>query len=158
MADMAADKKNDKTPESGGEPENTAPNLAEDAGGDAVCDIEDVLNLTVDIISSPLFILVTLMAYIAECGGREIPVEQKAEFVTILRKHVIKEDITEAELHLMVRDAFKQTLRIEFNTYLDTVTPNLSMYLRDISVIGSSPMLPYVFGFNFVSSPHASLW
>ena len=87
---------------------------------------EEVLELKVDIMSSPLFILVTLMAYIAECGGRNIPMEQKAEFITTLRKHVNKHDISEEELQLMMRDAFEETLRIEYRKYLEFVTPKLS--------------------------------
>ncbi len=106
-------------------------------GGGANGD-DEVMALTPkdDIMSSPLFILVTLMAYIAECGGRDIPMEQKAEFVTILRKHVRKEDITEHELHLMVRDGFKQTLRVEYRTYLDKVAPKLSLGQR-LSIIAN---------------------
>jgi len=91
---------------------------------------EGVISLEGDIMSSPLFILITLMAYIAECGGRDIPVEQKSLFLSMLRKHVNKNDIEEKELHLMLRDAFEQTLRIEFRHYLESVTPVLTMVQR----------------------------
>ena len=112
--------------------ETGGPVDGEDAGKGA----EEVLPLKNDFMSSPLFILVALMAYIAECGGREIPVEQKAVFLAILRKHVNKGDIGEKELHLMLRDAFDLTLRIEFQHYLESITPVLTMGQR-FSVIAN---------------------
>ncbi|NQV44789.1 MAG: hypothetical protein HQ501_07800 [Rhodospirillales bacterium] len=116
--------------------------MADEADGipadleDKVEAAEEVISLEDDIMSSPLFILVTLMAYIAECGGREIPIEQKSVFLAILRKHVNKNEIEEKELHLMLRDAFNLTLRIEFPHYLESVTPALTMGQR-FSVIAN---------------------
>lgn len=93
-------------------------------------DLEQVVELTNDIFTSPLLILITLMTYIAECGGREIPVEQKAEFLTIMRKHINKGDISESEFHAIMSDAYDETLRMEFRKYLETVTPNLTIGQR----------------------------
>jgi len=61
---------------------------------------------------------------------------RKAKFVTILHKHLWKEDISEHELYLMVRDGFEQTLRAEYRTYLDKVTPKLSLGQR-LSIIAN---------------------
>ena len=87
---------------------------------------EDVLELEEDIMASPIFILVTLMAYIALSGGKDIPMEQKAEFITLLRKHVAREEITENDLRRLMRDGFDMTQRIEFSSYLEKVKPRLS--------------------------------
>lgn len=127
---MSSDEENENSPELAKEPQNIVTGSADKANDGVGDDDQEVMTLKGDIMSSPLFILVTLMAYIAEAGGRDIPMEQKAEFVTILRKHVKKQDITEKELRLMVRDGFEQTLRIEFRTYLEHVTPNLTQGQR----------------------------
>lgn len=131
---MDSDEDNGQSPEPTAAPPDSG-SVAEKTNGGANSGGEALI-LEADIMSSPLFILVTLMAYIAECGGREIPMEQKAEFVTILRKHVKKEDITEQEMQLMVRDGFEQTLRIEFRSYLEKVTPKLSQGQR-LSIIAN---------------------
>lgn len=96
----------------------------------------EVIELKVDIMSSPIFILVTMMAYIALSGGKNIPVEQKAEFISTLRKHVTKDDISEEEMRVMMHDSFEQTDRVEYRTYLDKITPRLS-YGQRLSVIAN---------------------
>ncbi len=133
---MGSDEDDKNAPELTEESQDTATNSADKTSDGAGGDEQEVMTLKADIMSSPLFILVTLMAYIAEAGGRDIPMEQKAEFLTILRKHVKKQDITEKELQLMVRDGFEETLRIEFRTYLENVTPNLT-YAQRLSIVAN---------------------
>ncbi len=73
-----------------------------------------------------LFMLVVLLAYIVQSSHREVPVEQKAEFITLLRKHVERGDITESQMHAMVRDAFTQTQAKDFRAYIMEIKPKLS--------------------------------
>ena len=73
-----------------------------------------------------LFMLVMLLAYIVQSSHREVPIEQKAEFITLLRKHVDRGDITESQMHAMVRDAFAQTQVKDFRAYIIEIKPKLS--------------------------------
>lgn len=123
---MISSEKNESEPESPDDAEN----------GAAQGDDGEVLDLKVDVMASPIFILVTMMAYIALSGGKNVPVEQKAEFISTLRKHVTKEEISEEEMRVMMRDSFEQTERIEYRTYLDKVRPQLS-YGQRLSIIAN---------------------
>lgn len=92
--------------------------------------------LRTDVVQSPVFIVMTLMAYIALSGGKDVPVEQKAEFVTTLRKHVTKGDMSEGEMQAIIRDSFAQTQRMEYRSYLEKVAPQLT-YGQKLSVIAN---------------------
>ncbi len=116
--------------EESGSPEETAPQEETGSQEQSGNGEEEPLELTSGITTTPVMILLTLMAYIAEAGGREIPVEQKAEFVSLMRKHIKKGDVSESEFHSMMKDAYDETLRMEFRTYLENVTPNLTIGQR----------------------------
>lgn len=94
--------------------------------GDGGAEAAPVLELKQDLLSSPMFILVTLMAYIALSGGKTLAVEKKAEFITTLRKHVDKEEMTETDIQVLMHDGFEETQRMEYRHFLDKVTPQLT--------------------------------
>ena len=78
-----------------------------------------------DVTQSPLFLLATSMAYLIEADTRTT-YEEKAQLTAALGKHVSSGEITQAELHAIVSDAFDYALQKKVDSFLVDLSTTLT--------------------------------
>lgn len=79
----------------------------------------------VDILSSPLYILATSVAYLVDADTRTT-FEEKAKLITIFGKHVSRNELTQDELHGVMSDAFQFAGRIDIDRFIARIEPDLT--------------------------------
>lgn len=79
----------------------------------------------VKILSSPLYILATCIAYLID-ADTQTTFEEKAKLITLFGKHVSRSELTNEELHGVMDEAFKFAERIEVDRFIRDVEPKLT--------------------------------
>ena len=79
----------------------------------------------VNILSSPLYILATSIAYLVDADTRTT-FEEKAKMITVFGKHVSRKEMTQDELHGVMNDAFDFASRIEVDKFIHHIKDELT--------------------------------
>ncbi len=79
----------------------------------------------VNVLSSPLYILATCIAYLVDADTRTT-FEEKAKLITVFGKHVSRNELSQDELHGVMTDAFDFVGKIEIDRFINQIEPQLS--------------------------------
>ncbi|NQV98657.1 MAG: TerB family tellurite resistance protein [Rhodospirillales bacterium] len=78
----------------------------------------------VNVLNSPLYVLATCIAYLVNADTRTT-FEEKAKLITIFGKHVSRNEMTHAELHGVMTDAFDFASKIDVDRFIAQITPKM---------------------------------
>jgi len=79
----------------------------------------------VNVLSSPLYILATCIAYLVDADTRTT-FEEKAKLITVFGKHVSRKELSQDELHGVMTDAFDFVGKIDIDRFIKQIEPQLT--------------------------------